>query len=184
MNYSYALDEIDPKNMIFIDESGTNLGMVNDYARSKGGNRAIAPKPFDIGEKFSIVGAIALTGIIAMMYVSTAVNGNIFKGFVEKMLIKKLRPGQFVVFDNVSFHKSKEIINLIESTGAKTVFLPPYSPDLSPIEKMWSKIKTLLKRKKPRTKSDFHIALAEALYSVNDEDFEEWYESCGYSVAA
>lgn len=168
--------------MIFIDESGANLGMVNDYARAEGGQRANAPKPFDTGEKFSIIGAIALTGIIAMMYIEDSVDGYIFKGFIEKFLISKLRLGQFVILDNVNFHKQQEVANLIERAGARVVFLPPYSPDLSPIEKVWSKIKEILRRKKPRTKAEFHSALASSLYSVNDEDFEEWFESCGYSV--
>ena len=170
--------------MIFIDESGANLGMTNDYARAEGGERAIAPKPFDTGSKFSIIGAIALTGIVAMMYIESAVNCTIFKGYLKKFLIPKLRPGKFVIFDNVSFHKSEEIVGLINSTGAKVVFLPPYSPDLSPIEKMWSKMKEVLKRNKPRTKADFHTALGAALSSMNDEDFEEWYDACGYSNAA
>lgn len=169
--------------MVFIDESGANLGMVNEYARAEGGQRVYAPKPFDIGEKFSIVGAIALTGIVAMMYIQEAFNSNIFKGFIKKFLLPKLHAGQFVIFDNVSFHKHQEIIDLIESVGARAVFLPPYSPDLSPIEKMWSKVKEILKRIKPRSKSEFHTALATALSCMNDGDFEEWYESCGYSIA-
>jgi len=80
--------------------------------------------------------------------------------------------------------RSINSFDLIERTGAKVVFLPPYSPDLSPIEKMWSKIKEILKRKKPRSKAEFHDALLEAITSVNEGDFEEWYEACGYSVAA
>src|SRR3990167_3307089 len=150
----------------------------------EGGQRAKMPKPFDMGEKLSIIGAISLTGIVAMMYIASAVNGNIFKAYIEQLLVPKLRRGQFVIFDNVNFHKSKELIELIESVGAKVVFLPPYSPDLSPIEKMWSKIKELLKRKKPRTKADFHDAILSAIESMNDNDFEEWYDSCGYALAA
>lgn len=181
-DYLASIDEIDPADMIFIDESGANLGMVNDYARAEGGERAVAPKPFDTGTKFSIIGAIALTGMVAMMYIESAVNSTIFKGYVERFLCPKLKPGKYVIFDNVGFHKSEEIADLIKSTGAKVVFLPPYSPDLSPIEKMWSKMKDILKRNKPRTKAEFHSVLSGALSSMNDEDFEEWYEACGYSV--
>jgi transposase len=170
--------------MVFIDESGANLAMTNDYARAEGGQRVNAPKPFDVGSKFSIVGAIALTGIVAMMYVEAAVNGEIFREFIRQFLVPKLRPGQYVIFDNVSFHKQKEMIELIRSAGARVVFLPPYSPDLSPIEKMWSKMKEVLKKNKPRTKADFHMALSAALSSMNDGDFEEWYDACGYSLAA
>ena len=170
--------------MVFLDESGANLGMTNDYARAEGGERAIASKPFDTGSKFSMIGAIALTGIVAMMYIESAVNCMIFKEYVKQILVPKLRRGQYVIFDNVSFHKSQEIIELINNVGAKVVFLPPYSPDLSPIEKMWSKLKEVLKRSKPRTKAEFHSALAVALSSMNDEDFEEWYDACGYPIAA
>lgn len=163
MDYLDTVSEINPDDLVFIDESGANLGMTSDYAREEGGQRAKMPKPFDTGEKFSIIGAVSLTGIVAMMYVASAVNGNIFKAYIEQLLIPKLRRGQFVIFDNVSFHKSKELIELIECTGAKVVFLPPYSPDLSPIEKMWSKIKEILKRKKARSKAAFHYALLEAI---------------------
>lgn len=179
-----SVESIDSDKLIFLDESGANLGMSTDYARAEGGQRAIMPKPFNTGEKFSIIGAIALTGIVAMMYIASAVNTAIFKTFAERLLIPKLRSGQFVIFDNVSFHKSKEIIDLIEATGARVVFLPPYSPDLSPIEKMWSKLKEILKRKKPRAKADFHNAILDAITSMNDNDFEEWYDACGYSLAA
>lgn len=170
--------------MIFIDECGANLAMSNDYARAEGGERAVAARPFDVGTKFSIIGAIALTGIVAMMYIESSVNGSIFKGYIRQFLVPKLRVGQYVIFDNVGFHKSQEIIDLIKGAGARVVFLPPYSPDLSPIEKMWSKIKEILRRNKPRTKAEFHAALSTALSSMNDEDFEEWYDACGYSVAA
>lgn len=179
-----SVEGINPDKLIFLDESGANLGMSTDYARAEGGQRAVMPKPFDKGEQFSIIGAIALTGIVAMMYVASSVDTTIFKTFAEQLLVPKLRRGQFVIFDNVSFHKSQEIIYLIESTGAKVVFLPPYSPDLSPIEKMWSKIKEILKRKKPRTKADFHDAIVTSITSMNDNDFEEWYEVCGYSLVA
>lgn len=165
-----------------IDEAGANLGMVTDYSRAVGGSRAKAPKPFVEGEKFSIIGAISMIGIVAMMYVELAVDRDTFVSYVEQLLLPQLKPGQYVVLDNARIHKSDEIVNLIESVGAKVVFLPPYSPDLSPIEKMWSKVKEILKRLMPRTKADFHNALATALDSVNEEDCEEWFDACGYPV--
>lgn len=163
-----------------IDEAGANLGMATDYSRAVGGDRAKAPKPFIIGEKFSIIGAISMIGIVSMMYVELAVNADIFLGYIEKLLLPKLKPGQYVIMDNARIHKSNAIVNLVESVGAKIVFLPPYSPDLSPIEKMWSKVKDIVKRLMPRTKADFHDALAKALDSVSEEDCEEWFDSCGY----
>jgi transposase len=154
--------------------------MVTDYSRAVGGDRATAPKPFDKGEQFSIIGAISMIGIVAMMYVERAVNADIFLGYIEQSLLPNIKPGQYVVMDNARVHKSEAIANMIESVGAKVVFLPPYSPDLSPIEKMWSKVKEILKRLMPRTKADFHDALGKALCSVNEEDCEEWFDACGY----
>lgn len=111
-----------------------------------------------------------------------AVNGKVLKEYTRQFLIPKLRPGQYVVFDNINFHKSQEMVDLIKSPGANVVFFPPYSPDLSPIEKLWSKMKEFLRRSKPRTKTEFHTAFGTTLSSMNDGDFEEWYENYGYSV--
>jgi len=116
------------------------------------------------------------------MYIDQAVDGNVFLTFVQKFLLKELKPGKFVVMDNVKFHQQEIIKMLIESTGAKVVFLPPYSPDLSPIEKMWSKIKTIIKRYKPRSEEEFHNALFNAACAVNEDDLESWFEECGYAV--
>jgi len=156
--------------------------MVSDYARAEGGARAKAPRPFNSGEKFSIIGAISLAGIVGMMYIESATDGEAFKTFIKKCLIPNLGLDKFVILDNVGFHKQNEIRELIEQAGSKVVFLPPYSPDLSPIEPMWSKIKQLLRKLMPRTKAEFHDALAESLSSLNQEDFEEWFSECGYEV--
>jgi transposase len=178
------MDDIDPKDIIVIDESGANLSMTSDYARSEGGTRAKSPKPHNKGNKFSIIGAIGIFCIVAASYIQSAVNTNIFETFVRRLLMPKLSAGKYVVMDNVGFHKSSAMVALIESTGAKVVFLPPYSPDLSPIEKMWSKIKEILRRSKPRTNAEFHEALSTALYAVSEDDLTGWYEECGYAAAA
>lgn len=177
-----SIEDIDPSDIIVIDEAGADLGMVSNYSRAEGGDRAKSPKPFNVGEKFSIIGALSILGIVAMMYVELAVNTDIFVTYVEQLLLPKLKPGQYVIMDNARIHKSNLIVNLIESAGAKVVFLPPYSPDLSPIEKMWSKVKEVMKRLMPRTKADFHNALGTALNSVEVEDCEEWFNACGYPV--
>ena len=179
-NFIDSIADIEPSDIVVIDEAGADLGMVTDYSRAVGGDQAKAPKPFVAGQKFSIIGAISMIGIVAMMYVELAVNTDIFLNYVEQLLLPKLKPGQYVIMDNARIHKSDAIVTLIESAGAKVVFLPPYSPDLSPIEKMWSKVKETLKRLMPRTKADFHNALALALDSVNEEDCEEWFDACGY----
>lgn len=154
--------------------------MTTDYTRALGGRRANRPKPFKEGKKYSMIGAISRVGIVAMMYIERAVNADIFSSFIEELLLKHLKRGYFLILDNVRFHKTKEIVALIESKGAKAVFLPPYSPDLSPIEKMWSKIKTILKRLMPRSEEEFYDAVVESISEVDQIDCEEWFESCGY----
>jgi len=176
------MQHVTPENIIVLDESGSDLKQAVEYARAEGGNRAKAARPHVPGCRYSIIGAISITTIVAAMYIDTAVDSAIFETFIEKMLLKKLKPGQFVVMDNVSFHKREVIRTLIEGTGAKVVFLPPYSPDLSPIEKMWSKVKVIIKKLKPRTQSEFHDALFAGLGAVNSNDLESWYEECGYAV--
>lgn len=183
-DYLAAMEDIDPNDIIVIDESGANLGMTSEYARSEGGERAKAPKPHLPGNKFSIIGAIGIACIVATMYISSSVDKETFETFVTQFLIPKLKAGKYVVMDNVRFHKNSSIVSLIESTGARVVFLPPYSPDLSPIEKMWAKIKEFLKRSKPRSNAEFHNALAIALDAVNEDDLQGWYEESGYNVAA
>ena len=181
-DYMSAMQDINPDDIIVLDESGSNLGMTSDYARAEGGSRAKAPKPHDCGTKFSILGAISTTGIVAASYVESAVNTEIFETFISKLLTPELDASKYVVMDNVGFHKSSSVIEQIEKTGAKVVFLPPYSPDLSPIEKLWSKVKDFLKRKKARTKPDFHDALALALDEITEDDLHGWYAECGYNI--
>jgi transposase len=178
------MQDINPEDIIVLDESGSNLAQTSDYARAEGGSRIKSPKPHNPGIRFSIVAAIAMTGVVAAMYTDSAINGDIFETFIRVHLLKELRPGNFVIMDNIHFHKQEMIRVLIESAGAKVVFLPPYSPDLSPIEKMWSKVKHIIKTHKPRTCSEFHHALFFALSSVTNEDIEGWYEECGYQVVA
>ena len=147
--------------------------MANEYGRALGGKRLKMPKPMDRGKNYSIIGAVGLMGVIAMLYGKCTTDGAIFLEFIKNHLVKKLRSGYTVFMDNVQFHKSEEIRKAIEKVGAKLIFLPPYSPDLSPIENMWSKIKTVIRKLMPRDSASFHSALVTAVSELKDEDFEE-----------
>lgn len=155
-----ALATKDPSNFIFLDEAGANTSMVNDYGRAEGGKRLKMPKPADHGEKFLIISAISMLGIMALTYCNDAVNGSIFMTFLKNFLLGKLRPGHIVFLDNIKFHKSGKVKALVESVGAKLVFLPPYSPDFSPIENMWSKIKHFIKKLIHEIKKNFILLFA------------------------
>ncbi len=127
--------------------------------------------------------AIALVGVICAMYGEWATDSVSFVSFVQTMLAPHLRPGHVVIMDNVNFHKNRQVREANERAGARLLFLPPYSSDLSPIELMWSKLKQYLKKKAARTMADFHQALLEALQTLTDYDFEAWFDECGYMVS-
>ena len=157
--------------------------MCPHYGRAEGGERVHAAKPYDRGKNISIIGAIGLVGVICAMYGQWATDSMAFLSFVQTMLVPHLRPGHIVILDNVNFHKHRQIREAIERAGARLLFLPPYSPDLSPIELMWSKLKHYLKKKAARTMADFHKALLEAFETLTDYDFEAWFDDCGYIVS-
>lgn len=170
----------DAKELIFIDESGANLRMVSAYARAKCGERIKMAVPCNRGPQLSIIGAISTEKVEAVMYGEWATNGEIFLAFIEEWLLPKLKPEHIVIMDNVRFHLQASITNTIESKGAKVIFLPPYSPDFSPIENMWSKLKNTLRRLAPRTLRAFKKAIRIAFEEISKADLVSWFKHCGY----
>ena len=164
---------------LLIDESGAKLGMSSDYAWAEGGGRAVCNEPKNKGNNISLVGAIGLSGIVAMMYCLSTMNAEGFNNFIKNYLVPNLQPGKVVIMDNINFHLSKTVKDMIESTGAKVVFLPPYSPELNPIEHLWSKLKNFLRSKMPLTLSDFHESLLEGLETITSCDCEGWFSNSG-----
>jgi transposase len=166
--------------LIFIDESGARLTLDLLYGRAQGGQRVNASKPYRRGQTLSIIGAVSLEGVVAAMYGEWATDGAAFLCFIRTLLVPHLRRGHIVIMDNVRFHKLQEVNEIIERTGARLLFVPPYSPDLSPIELMWSKLKQYLRKPAARTLGRFHQAPLEAFGTLTDYDFEEWFSHCGY----
>lgn len=156
--------------------------MTPRYGRAIGGARAITYAPYQRGNHMAILSAISLNGIEAALYGEWSVNGDIFNTFIEHSLCPNLKPGNVVVMDNVSFHKSDKVIELVEKCGAQVIFLPPYSPELNPIEEMWSKIKTSLRKESARCMKTFKKAIKKAYYSVTCEDIGGWFRHAGYCV--
>lgn len=130
----------------------------------------------------TIIGSIRLDGTSACMSIEGSTDTPAFNAYVGRVLVPTLRPGDLVVLDNLSSHKSPETVRLIESAGARVLFLPPYSPDLNPIEKMWSKLKQLLRSAEARTLPELDAAVAEALRLLTPADARGWFASCGYSI--
>ena len=120
-------------------------------------------------------------GTTACMTIEGATNTEVFHAYVREVLVPSLRPGDIVVMDNLGAHKNERTIALIEQAGAEVRFLPAYSPDLNPIEMMWSKVKALLRKTQARTHSDFLHAIASGLNAVTPRDTLGWFAACGYS---
>ncbi len=152
------------------------------YARALGGQRIKMPVPFNRGTKYSLIGAITYNKVLAAMYGEWATNGEIFNEFLENYLCPKLKPYHKVVLDNVSFHKTESARKNIEKTGAQVIFLPPYSPELTPIENMWSKVKIILRKLAARSPKDFHNAISVAFKSISKNNLLAWFQHCGYLV--
>ena len=123
-----------------------------------------------------------LDGSTACMAIDGATSAEVFREYVRQVLLPTLRPGDIVVLDNLSAHQDRQAIQLIESVGAVVRFLPPYSPDFNPIEKMWSKIKEFLRAAKARTFDTLLAAMAEAMNTITAQDALGWFQSCGYET--
>lgn len=156
--------------------------MTRLYGRAAKGERVIDSVPQNYGSNITMLASLTLSGITAPMTINGAVDGAVFKIYVEEILAPTLEPGDIVIMDNLPAHKVKGVKELIQAKGARLIYLPPYSPDLNPIEKCWSKIKTYLRRAKARTRAELEKALAEALLLVNSKDAEGWFKSCSYAI--
>jgi transposase len=129
-----------------------------------------------------MIGSLRLDGTSACMAVDGATDTDVFVYYVRHVLVPSLHAGDIVVLDNLGAHKDSEALALIEAAGAELRFLPPYSPDLNPIEKMWSKVKAFLRRAKARTQEELYKAIGAALEMVTAQDAEGWFQSCGYTA--
>lgn len=170
----------DPTKLVFIDESGVNTNMTPRYGRAIGSERVIDHAPLNKGKTTTIVSSIRVDGSTVPMTIEGAMNGERFKEYVEKHLCPALRQDDVVIMDNLSFHKVDGIKEAIEQVGAHLWYLPPYSPDLNPIELMWSKVKAYLRKVKARSALALCKAIPVALAAVTKEDVVGWFREAGY----
>lgn len=155
--------------------------MTRDYARAPRGERAHGAVPRNRGEVTTMLGALDLHGVRAMMTVEGATDAEVFETFLERVLLRKLKPGDIVVLDNVGAHRTADVRRLIEAAGARVLYLPPYSPDLNPIELCWAKLKGILKELGARTRDALDEAIRRAMDLVDGSDATAWFRHCGYS---
>jgi transposase len=166
----------------FLDESSVNIDLTRLYGRAAPGERVVDSVPQPSGPQTTTLAVIGWTGISAPLVLSCAVNGALFYGYIEQCVLPTLEPGDILFMDNLSAHKVAGLEELIRARGASLIYLPPYSPDMNPIELAWSKIKTILRRLKARTFSDLIDALQQALLAVTPEDAHAWFSHCGYAI--
>lgn len=164
-----------------MDESGISTAMTRLYARSPVGERAHGSSPAGHWTQRTILGGLSLQGLIACMSIEAATDTPVFVAFTRPVLVPALRPGQVVILDNLSPHKADEVRALIEAAGCRLLLLPPYSPDLNPVEQAWSKLKTLLRSAAARTKAALEEALTAVIDEITAADAHGYFAHCGYA---
>jgi transposase len=177
---------IDPADLVFLDETGIDTRMVRRCARAAPGERAEGRVQMGTYKRLTVVGALALEGLLAPMSSPRAMDTTLFLGNVEYVLIPELleeKPTAVVVLDNLSAHLAFEVREMLEDVGLRLLYLPPYSPDLTPIEQAWSKLKTLLRKAGARTLEALEAALAELIDCITAEDAHGYFAHCGYEAA-
>lgn len=178
-----ATAQIAVPELVFLDEAGASTAMTRTHGRAPKGERVVDKVPQGHWHITSMIGAITWSGVLAGLVFEGATDTEAFVTFVEQILAPKLRPGQVVVMDNLSSHKSQRVRRAIEKTGARVLFLPPYSPDFNPIEKMWSKVKSLLRSAAKRIVNDLWDAIQHAFAQVTPSDCRGFFASCGLGAA-
>lgn len=178
------MDLVNPATLVFVDESGTNLAMTPRYGRAPRGERVVGTVPRNQGANTTLFAALSLAGLTAAMTVEGAADRAAFDVFVEQVLVPSLTPGQLVIWDNLSVHKSTTAAQLLADRGCRVLFLPPYSPDFAPIEQAFSKLKTALRRTGARTREALETAITAALATITAADAQAWFAHCGYPIPA
>jgi transposase len=165
----------DPQRLIFLDESGVTTSMTRLRGRSLGGRRIHEATPGGHWKIMTVLGAMSTRGMLAAMTIEAATDADIFLAYLDHALCPVLRPADVVVMDNLSSHKVQGVRERIERAGAELLYLPPYSPDLNPIEKAWAKLKQLIRSAKPRTDEALQQAIADALPKITPQNAQAWF---------
>jgi transposase len=172
--------ELSGKRIFFLDETGVTTALTRLYGRAFGGKRAFGNAPKNYARQINILSALSHTGVAASLAVTGSVDSIVMSIFVREVLLPVLKPGDVVVMDNYSVHKTRRVLDEFERAQVVVEFLPPYSPDLNPIEKCWSKVKTYLRGAESREHERLYKEIGIALSRVTESDAVNWIKSCGY----
>ncbi len=171
---------VDAERLVFVDEMGANVSLSPIYAWSRKGERAFGSAPRNWGKNVTLLASITHQGVGPCLAVEGPTTREVFEAYLERVLAPALRPGQIVVVDNLSAHKGGRVKEIVEARGCEIVYLPPYSPDLNPIEQAFSKVKGLLRRAEARTREALIEAMGWALDAVTASDVRGFFSHCGY----
>jgi transposase len=180
--HTAAVAHLEPGRLIYVDEAAATTAMTRRRARAAPGERAVGEVPCGQWSVTTMVAALGLTGVVTSLIYAGGTDTEVFAAFVEQGLGPQLRSGDVIVLDNLSAHKSERVRQAIEARGATLLFLPPYSPDLNPIEKAWSKVKAWLRTRAVRTALALGYAIGEALDRITAADCRGYFASCGLPV--
>ena len=175
--------DLDPERLIFVDETWTNTKMARTHGRCRKGERLRMPLPFGHWKTSTLVVGLSVRGVVAPMVVDRAINRVWFEAYVEQVLAPILVPGNVVIMDNLGSHKGRRVRELIEARGAELRFLPPYSPDFSPVENAISQIKAHLRRAAERTVGGLWDRIGEVVDLVTPQHARNYFTACGYEPA-
>lgn len=173
-----------PERLVFLDESGLRLGTPPRYGWSPRGEDCRGTHVQGSWTTMTMMGAIGLDGFRGFATFDFATTGESFLAFMQKEVCPRLKPGDIVIMDNLAAHKMKDVRNAVEKVGASIQLLPPYSPELNPIEKLWSKLKDFVRRQCTDTRDLFDNAVAKAMDAISADDLSAWYQHCGYALAS
>lgn len=171
---------LDATQLVVIDECRSHIGLTPRYARAPKGVRASGSVPRNRGKNTTLIAALSWFGMGESLILEGSDTAVAFEQYVEKMLAPSLTAGQIFIMDNLTAHKSAKVENLIKARGCQVLFLPSYSPNFSPIEERFSKLKAYLRRVGARTREASHEALGQALCTVTAQDAQRWFRHCGY----
>jgi transposase len=179
--WRWLASRFDARRLVFVDESGFHTSMTRLYARAPRGKRAYGKVPRNRGKNTTLIAAITIEGGMGeTIAVEGATDAEAFEAYVEHFLAPSLEEGQVVVLDGLGAHRTQKVRGLVERRGADLVFLPPYSPDLNPIEEAFSKIKQLVRKAGARTREALVEAIGRALAAITPQDAAGWFAHAGY----
>jgi transposase len=176
------MKKVSHERLRFLDEAGATTVLTRLYARAVGGSRTTESVPRNYGASTSMIATIGVSGVEAAMMIEGSVDTIVCNAYCEQVLRPTLKSGDAIVLDNLGAHRASRIESIAKECDACVIWLPPYSPDFSPIELMWSKVKMYLKKVKARTQEELEKAIAIALNTVTKSDCLNWFRHCGYQV--